>query len=276
MEGTTRIGDKFNVGGVLLERPFKIRRFGPFRLQLLQDGRGDAFLQRPARLPPHRHARLRAHRAEARHVRRRADHGRLVHDARHRPPLARASSPRRRSTAWAAAAPAAMPPTPRSRPTRSPGRSARCARSATASTGSSRSASIPAASAATCRARTGTAIRSDPEGHTNEIYYGIEQIGWNLQGEAARRAQARLPRKARPAADVRVPGTRDVQVRGHGPRGRLPPRRKGAVQIRCRRRACWRGRSRSSRSARCGSSCATCRSASTSTPRSWACASPRK
>jgi catechol 2,3-dioxygenase-like lactoylglutathione lyase family enzyme len=30
MEGTTRIGDKFNVGGVLLERPFKIRRLGHF------------------------------------------------------------------------------------------------------------------------------------------------------------------------------------------------------------------------------------------------------
>ena len=24
---------------------------------------------------------------------------------------------------------------------------------------------------------------SDPEGHTNEIYYGIEQIGWNLQSK---------------------------------------------------------------------------------------------
>ena len=30
MEGTTRIGDKFDVGGVLLERPFKIRRLGHF------------------------------------------------------------------------------------------------------------------------------------------------------------------------------------------------------------------------------------------------------
>jgi catechol 2,3-dioxygenase-like lactoylglutathione lyase family enzyme len=30
MEGTTKIGDKFNVGGVLMERPFKIRRLGHF------------------------------------------------------------------------------------------------------------------------------------------------------------------------------------------------------------------------------------------------------
>ena len=30
MEGTTRIGDKFNVGGVLMDRPFKIRRLGHF------------------------------------------------------------------------------------------------------------------------------------------------------------------------------------------------------------------------------------------------------
>jgi catechol 2,3-dioxygenase-like lactoylglutathione lyase family enzyme len=30
MDGTTKIGDKFNVGGVLLERPFKIRRLGHF------------------------------------------------------------------------------------------------------------------------------------------------------------------------------------------------------------------------------------------------------
>jgi catechol 2,3-dioxygenase-like lactoylglutathione lyase family enzyme len=30
MDGTTKIGDKFNVGGVLLDRPFKIRRLGHF------------------------------------------------------------------------------------------------------------------------------------------------------------------------------------------------------------------------------------------------------
>jgi catechol 2,3-dioxygenase-like lactoylglutathione lyase family enzyme len=30
MEGTTRVGEKFDVGGVLLERPFKIRRLGHF------------------------------------------------------------------------------------------------------------------------------------------------------------------------------------------------------------------------------------------------------
>jgi len=30
MEGTTKIGDKYNVGGVLLDRPFKIRRLGHF------------------------------------------------------------------------------------------------------------------------------------------------------------------------------------------------------------------------------------------------------
>jgi catechol 2,3-dioxygenase-like lactoylglutathione lyase family enzyme len=30
MDGTSKVGDKFNVGGVLLERPFKIRRLGHF------------------------------------------------------------------------------------------------------------------------------------------------------------------------------------------------------------------------------------------------------
>ena len=30
MDGTTKIGGKFNVGGVLLDRPFKIRRLGHF------------------------------------------------------------------------------------------------------------------------------------------------------------------------------------------------------------------------------------------------------
>jgi len=30
MDGTTKIGDKFNVGGILLDRPFKIRRLGHF------------------------------------------------------------------------------------------------------------------------------------------------------------------------------------------------------------------------------------------------------
>ena len=30
MEGTTKIGEKFDVGGVLLDRPFKIRRLGHF------------------------------------------------------------------------------------------------------------------------------------------------------------------------------------------------------------------------------------------------------
>ena len=32
--------------------------------------------------------------------------------------------------------------------------------------------------AVTCLATTGTAVY-DPDGHTNEFYYGIEQVGWN-------------------------------------------------------------------------------------------------
>ena len=98
-----------------------------------------------------------------RYVRRRSDDGRLFHDPRHRPSFARDLPESGARTGWDAAAPAGTTPTPRSPPTRSPGRSEPCARSATASTGSSRSASIPAASAATCRARTGTPIHPIPK-----------------------------------------------------------------------------------------------------------------
>ena len=51
----------------------------------------------------------------------------------------------------------------------------------------------------------------DPDGHTNELYYGIEQIGWDGLSQAARHARARLPR-ARPTCR-RSPSSRRSRTR---------------------------------------------------------------
>ena len=59
----------------------------------------------------------------------------------------------------------------------------------------------------------------DPDGHTNEFYYGIEQVGWNQLSKAARHVLSRLQRKAVAAADVR--GRRIVRRAGQGHRRAL-------------------------------------------------------
>jgi catechol 2,3-dioxygenase-like lactoylglutathione lyase family enzyme len=43
MEGTVRVGEKFNVGGVLMDRPFKIRRLGHFGYNLYKFDEGLTF-----------------------------------------------------------------------------------------------------------------------------------------------------------------------------------------------------------------------------------------
>ena len=42
----------------------------------------------------------------------------------------------------------------------------------------------------------------DPDGHTNEFYYGIEQVGWNQESKPRDDVLSRVPRKAGTAADV--------------------------------------------------------------------------
>ena len=43
----------------------------------------------------------------------------------------------------------------------------------------------------------------DPDGHTNEFYYGIEQVGWNDLSKPKAHLLPRLSRGAAVAADVR-------------------------------------------------------------------------
>ena len=125
----------FDVGGVRLARPFRIRRLGHFGVNVKEPRASQDFYcdllgfrhLRPARLRP------RLPRGAARQGR---PDGRLFHAARHRPPFLRPLPERRVSGAdeWATRS-------RRARSTRSPGRSARCARSSTASTGSQSSGS---------------------------------------------------------------------------------------------------------------------------------------
>ncbi len=68
----------------------------------------------------------------------------------------------------------------------------------------------------------------DPDGHTNEMYYGIEQIGWNRLSKPRDMYYRGFQEKPRPAADVGGGGTRrgfekgiDV-LGGHRPAETLP------------------------------------------------------
>ena len=76
------------------------------------------------------------------------------------------------------------------------------------SNGSTNAASSSSAPAAICRARTGTPICYDPDGQSNELYYGIEQIGWNGHSKPRSHVRSRLRQAARAAADFGIRGSR--------------------------------------------------------------------
>ena len=91
----------------------------------------------------------------------------------------------------------------------------------------------------------------DPDGHTNELYYGIEQIGWNQLSKPRDMYYRGFNEKPAAAADVGSGRT------GGGARRRAstslvrpPPAADSAAKPTMSRACCCRARSRSPRSAR--------------------------
>ena len=102
--------------------------------------------------------------------------------------------------------------------------------------GSPSTAPSCSASAATCPAPTGTAYVYDPDGHTNELYYGIEQVGW----DGYSKPRAMYDRGFREAPTLpqinEFQEVQDAMAKGIDVHVRLPPRRRAAGDVRRRRR----------------------------------------
>ena len=240
-------GDRYDVGGVLLRAAVQDPAPGSLRLQRRQHGRrAGRFYTDLLGLQSLGHARLRRHAVGPQGARTSAiprgffmrygtdHHAFVLFNKRVMRPAAGPADSR-----------------PRSRSTRSPGRSAASGRSATRAhllQGAGRAAS--SASAATCRARNWHAYVYDPDGHTNELYYGIEQIGWD--GYSKPRAMYDRGFRETPA----LPQMSELDEVGRRPQARASTSpRATATWRRCPRRttstaSCCRGRSRSPRSAR--------------------------
>ena len=225
-------GQRYNVGGILLDRPFKIRRLGHFGFNVAEAREGAPFLWRPAGLHGLRHRRFLA-RAVVSEGRRISATVTAISCAT-APTITRWCCSRSRS--WTSAPTASS--RPRSRSTRSPG-SAAASRRSSKRYGYFEEQQVRIQRVG--RDMPGSNWHTyvyDPDGHTNEFYYGIEQVGWNRNRSRATmyyrgfREKPELPQMSEAAEIAEAQGKGIDIFSGHRPAA--AERRQ---DLRCRRRA---------------------------------------
>ena len=189
---TTSVQTKYDVGGVLLDRPFKIRRLGHFGFNVVDIDEARHFYidllgfiisdeaSFPASLIP-----------ELSELGTR----RLLHPLRHRPPRLRALQQARHGRAAGCAAAAASPDVTINQITwqvgslGEVGNARRLVRASRASRSQRAGRDMPGSNWHT--------YVLDPDGHTNELYYGIEQVGWDGYSKPRRCTTAASTRRRR-------------------------------------------------------------------------------
>ena len=164
---------RFDVGGVLLDRPFRIRRLGHFGVNVDNSKRAFTFtvtcsaFRSPTRPTSARGSRTSSAQPWAQMPTPRATSRATA------PITTRSSCSRARSSGCSRLA---SPTTHAS--TRSPGRSAAWPRSWPAAASSTNQGIHVRRSGRDTPGSNWHTYPLDPDGHTNELYYGIEQVGW--------------------------------------------------------------------------------------------------
>ena len=85
----------------------------------------------------------------------------------------------------------------------------------------------------------------DPDGHTNELYFGIEQVGWDGYSKPARCTTAASTSRPTLPQINEFEEVQEAHREGHRPGVGLPLRGPPARDVRRGRRSSCRGRSRS-------------------------------